>query len=192
MAFANYETKEISCKIGYFGPKGSGKSASFQSIYECISPQIKSGVFELSKDHHSCSFDFLPLSLGLINDYRVRLHLFSIPLVSFYDVAPMVMLRGLDGYVLVLDAQVDALVANVDAIAKLKLLFDVSGLQYTHLPRIVQYNKADLVDKGSLKIIRQELTPIGIDDFTTVAVDSLGTMDTLDAITKKVLKNAMV
>ena len=74
MTFINYNTKEINCKIVYYGPPLSGKTRNLKSIYERTPKENRGEMIALShEDERTCYFDFLPLFLGKIRGYTTRL-----------------------------------------------------------------------------------------------------------------------
>ena len=64
MSFINYATKEINCKIVYFGPGLSGKTTNVQYIYEHTQQESRGKLVTLSTENErTLFFDFLPLSV---------------------------------------------------------------------------------------------------------------------------------
>ena len=187
MAFANFETKEINCKIGYFGPEGCGKTANLHSIFRMTSAKMKTGLFELSRKKNTEFFDFLPLSLGKINDFYLKMHLFSFPLVNLYKTASLMMMRGIDGYVFVTDSRLESVLANFEAVDQLKKIFDEVGDSFVNVPCVFQFNKIDLSDQQIVRALSEEINPLGHASFEAIAIESVGTLETLNAITKKIL-----
>jgi hypothetical protein len=60
VAFTNFETKDIHCKVIYFGAPSSGKSENLRSIFNQTSAEIKSGLLELRQEDGSTRyFDFV-------------------------------------------------------------------------------------------------------------------------------------
>lgn len=183
MAFTNFETKEIHCKVIYFGAPGSGKTANLKSIFTATSVEIQSGLLELHEVGGPTSFfDFLPLSLGQFRDFHLKLHLFTLPLNSLYLTVPSVILKGVDGYVFVADSRFECMADNVDYLnACRKTLID-EGYNTAELPRVIQYNKRDVPGAIPLDILRQELNSIGMPDFESIAVKGVGVMETLEGL----------
>tara|TARA_B100001094_G_C18048295_1_gene728653 strand:+ start:406 stop:1008 length:603 start_codon:yes stop_codon:yes gene_type:complete len=187
MAFTNFDTKEINCKIVYFGPSGSGKSSNLQSVLANSTPEIKTGLFEIDKASSNHFFEFLPISLGHVKDFHLKLHIFTIPASRVYKSVVSTIIRGLDGWVFVADARVEKLPENIHAFAKAKELMASAGYLPSMLPYVIQYNKVDLKNLAPIEVMRRELNPAGHDDYEAVAAESIGTMETLQGITKKVL-----
>lgn len=188
MAFTNFETKEIHCKIVYFGPKGSGKTENLRSIFNQTSSEIKSGLLELKQDDSSTRyFDFLPISVGQLGEFHIKMHLFTLPVSSLYESTASVILRGLDGFVFVADSRADCIVRNINALNKCKKILLAEGYNVADLPRVVQYNKRDLPDIFPIEILRQQLNPSGYPDVEASATNNLGITESLEAIAQQIM-----
>jgi signal recognition particle receptor subunit beta len=190
MAFTNFETQEIHCKVIYFGAPGSGKTANLRSIFTSTSSEVQSGLLELQDEGGStCYFDFLPLSIGKVRDFHLKLHLFTLPMNSLYQTVPSVILKGVDGFVFVADSRVECLADNAEHLQRCRKIFLDEGYNITELPRVIQYNKRDLPGTVSLDILRQELNPSGHLDFEAVATKGHGVVETLEGLARLMTKN---
>lgn len=189
MAFTNFDTKEINCKVLFLGPRGAGKTENLRSIYKNTSAEVRSGLLELEDASGPTKFfDFLPISLGPVKDFHIKLHLYTLPTNSLYDSVRTVILKGVDGFVFVADSRVEAMADNVEAMISARRLLTEEGYNVSDMPRVVQYNKRDLPDVLPLDILRQELNPGGVPDQKSVATQSVGTMETLQAMAKLILR----
>jgi hypothetical protein len=189
MAFTNFETKEINCKIIYFGPRGAGKTENLRSIYKNSSADVRNGLIELDEGQGATRFfDFLPLSMGQIRDFHLKLHLFTLPANPLYESVQSVILKGVDGFVFVADSRVEAMADNVDGMSAARRILAAQGYNVSDMPRVIQYNKRDLGDVLPLELLRQELNPGQLPDQKAIASQSIGTMETLQAMAKLVLK----
>ena len=188
MAFTNFETKDIHCKIVYFGPAGSGKTENLRSIFNQTSAEIKSGLLELHQEDSSTRyFDFLPLSIGQLGEFHVKMHLFTLPISSLYQSTASVILRGLDGFVFVADSRADCLVSNINALNKCRKILLDEGYNVADLPRVIQYNKRDLTDIFPIEILRHELNPSGYPDVEASAINHIGITESLEAIARQIM-----
>ena len=189
MAFTNFETKEINCKVLYFGPRSSGKTANLRSVYANTSAEVRSGLLELSGNEGPTQFfDFLPVSLGQIKDFHLKLHLFTVPVNSLFESVNTVILRGIDGFVFVADSRIEAMADNIENLRETRRLLTDEGYNYNELPRVMQYNKRDLPEVVPLDVLHQELNSGGAPEHESVATKSLGTMETLQSMAKLVIK----
>src|SRR3989344_6814680 len=144
MSFINYKTKEIHCKIVYYGPGLSGKTTNLQYIYQKTSNLNKSAMISLdTQTERTLFFDFLPLAVGKIRGFHVRFHLYTVPGQVFYDASRKLILKGADGVVFVADSQVQRMEANLESLRNLEFHIQGQGTSLKDLPHVVQYNKRD-------------------------------------------------
>src|SRR3990172_460271 len=65
MSFINYSSREINCKIVYYGPGLCGKTTNLQYIFKKTNPEHRGKMISLATEtERTLFFDFLPLSLG--------------------------------------------------------------------------------------------------------------------------------
>lgn len=189
MAFTNFDTKEINCKIIYCGSRGSGKTENLRSVYRSTSAEVKSGLLELEESSGPTKFfDFLPISLGHVKDFHLKLHLFTLPTNSLYESVTSVILKGVDGFVYVADSRVESMADNVEGLIAIRRMLTEEGYNVADMPRVIQYNKRDLHDLVPLDVLRQELNPGNVPDHKAVATQGIGTMETLQSMATLVLR----
>ena len=188
MSFINYSSREINCKIVYYGPGLCGKTTNLRWIYEKTNPDAKGKMIELATEtERTLFFDFLPLSLGEIRGFKTRFHLYTVPGRVFYDASRRLILKGVDGVVFVADSQEARFEANIESLENLRLNLEEQGYDLDKLPYVVQYNKRDMPEVMSLEDLRRELNPSGVPDFEGVATKGEGVFETLKAVAKQVL-----
>ena len=116
MTFINYASREINCKIVYYGPGLCGKTTNLQYIYDKTNPDAKGKMISLATEtDRTLFFDFLPLALGEIRGFKTRFHLYTVPGQVFYDASRKLILKGVDGVIFVADCQVERMEANVES-----------------------------------------------------------------------------
>ena len=188
MSFINYSSREINCKIVYYGPGLCGKTTNLQYIYAKTNPEAKGKMISLETEtERTLFFDFLPLSLGEIRGFKTRFHLYTVPGQVFYDASRKLILKGVDGVVFVADSQVERLDANIESLENLRENLEEQGYDLDKLPYVVQYNKRDLPTAVDAGYLREELNPTRVPDFEAVATTGMGVFDTLKAVAKQVL-----
>lgn len=188
MSFINYSSREINCKIVYYGPGLCGKTTNLQYIYKKTKPEAKGKMISLATEtERTLFFDFLPLSLGDIRGFKTRFHLYTVPGQVFYDASRKLILKGVDGVVFVADSQYERSDANVESFENLKDNLSEQGYNIDTLPYVIQYNKRDLPNAASVSELRQALNPKNVPDFEAVASTGQGVFETLKAIAKLVL-----
>jgi signal recognition particle receptor subunit beta len=188
MSFINYSSREINCKIVYYGPGLCGKTTNLQYIYNKTNPETKGKLISLSTEtDRTLFFDFLPLSLGEIRGFKTRFHLYTVPGQVFYDASRKLILKGVDGVVFVADSQIARMEANVESIENLRTNLAEQGYSLDKLPYVIQYNKRDMPGIAPVEELRQLLNTSSVPDFEGVASTGVGVFDTLKAVAKLVL-----
>jgi mutual gliding-motility protein MglA len=188
MSFINYLSREINCKIVYYGPGLCGKTTNLQYIYNKTNPTQKGKMISLATEtERTLFFDFLPLALGEIRGFKTRFHLYTVPGQVFYDASRKLILKGVDGVVFVADSQIARMEANMESLENLRTNLAEQGYSLDKLPYVIQYNKRDMPSIAPVEELRATLNPNGIPDFEGVATTGEGVFDTLKAIAKLVL-----
>jgi signal recognition particle receptor subunit beta len=188
MSFINYASREINCKIVYYGPGLCGKTTNLQYIYQKTEPDAKGKMISLATEtERTLFFDFLPLSLGEIRGFKTRFHLYTVPGQVFYDASRKLILKGVDGVVFVADSQEERIDANVESLENLRINLKEQGYDLDNLPYIIQYNKRDLTGVMSIEELRRELNPTSVPEFEACATTGEGVFETLKAIAKLIL-----
>ncbi len=188
MAFINYSSREINCKIVYYGPGLCGKTTNLQYIYSRMKPESRGKMISLATEtERTLFFDFLPLSLGDIRGFRTRFHLYTVPGQVFYDASRKLILKGVDGVVFVADSQLMRMDSNLESFENLKMNLKEQGYDLDRLPFSIQYNKRDLKNAASVSELHALLNYRGVPEFEAVATKGIGVFETLKAVIKHVL-----
>lgn len=188
MSFINYSSREISCKIVYYGPGLCGKTTNLQYIYAKTNPEAKGKMISLATEtDRTLFFDFLPLALAEIRGFKTRFHLYTVPGQVFYDASRKLILKGVDGVVFVADSQVERMEANLESVDNLRVNLAEQGYDLAKVPYVVQYNKRDLPNVVQLDELRNLINPSRVPEFEAVAPTGVGVFDTLKAVAKLVL-----
>jgi len=188
MSFINYSSREINCKIVYYGPGLCGKTTNLQYIYNKTNPEAKGKMISLATEtERTLFFDFLPLSLGEIRGFKTRFHLYTVPGQVFYDASRKLILKGVDGVVFVADSQIERMEANIESLDNLRTNLQEQGYNLDKIPYVIQYNKRDLPNAAPLEELRSLLNTNKVPDYVGVASTGDGVFDTLKAVAKLVL-----
>jgi mutual gliding-motility protein MglA len=188
MSFINYSSREINCKIVYYGPGLCGKTTNLQYVYAKTNPDAKGKMISLATEtERTLFFDFLPLSLGEIRGFKTRFHLYTVPGQVFYDASRKLILKGVDGVVFVADSQMERMEANQESLENLRTNLAEQGYDLDRIPYVVQYNKRDLPNAVAVDELRRALNPRSVPDFAAVAPTGVGVFDTLKNVAKLVL-----
>jgi len=190
MSFINYSSREINCKIVYYGPGLCGKTTNLQFIYNKTNPELKGKMISLATEtERTLFFDFLPLALGQIRGFKTRFHLYTVPGQVFYDASRKLILKGVDGVVFVADSQIERMEANIESFENLKLNLVEQGYSLDKTPYVVQYNKRDLPNAAPLDEIRKVLNAVGVPEFEACATTGQGVFETLKSVARLVLRD---
>lgn len=188
MSFINYSSREINCKIVYYGPGLCGKTTNLQYIYNKTNPEAKGKMISLATEtDRTLFFDFLPLSLGEIRGFKTRFHLYTVPGQVFYDASRKLILKGVDGVVFVGDSQLERMEANIESLDNLRTNLGDQGYDLDKLPYVVQINKRDLPNSAPLEELQEVLNPTKVPSYEAIATKGVGVFDTLKAVAKLVL-----
>jgi signal recognition particle receptor subunit beta len=190
LSFINYSSREINCKIVYYGPGLCGKTTNLQHIYSKTNPDLKGKMISLATEtERTLFFDFLPLALGQIRGFKTRFHLYTVPGQVFYDASRKLILKGVDGVVFVADSQIERMEANVESLDNLKTNLAEQGYELAKLPYVIQYNKRDLPNAAPLEEMRRLLNPNGVTEYEACATTGKGVFETLKGVAKGVLSD---
>ena len=188
MSFINYLSREINCKIVYYGPGLCGKTTNLQYIYNRTNPDAKGKMISLATEtERTLFFDFLPLEIGEIRGFKTRFHLYTVPGQVFYDASRKLILKGVDGVVFVADSQMLRAEANIESMDNLRTNLAEQGYNLDTLPYVIQYNKRDMPAVSPVEELRSMLNTGGVPDFNAVATTGEGVFETLKSVAKLVL-----
>ncbi len=189
MSFVNYKTKEIHCKIVYYGPGLSGKTTNLQFIYNRTNPATKGRLISLAtQTERTLFFDFLPLAIGKIRGFNLRFHLYTVPGQVFYDASRKLILRGADGVIFVADSQVTRFEANLESLRNLEEHLIKQDAPLQKIPHIIQYNKRDLTNISPVAELSHELNLHSAPECEAIAIKGFGVFDSLKMLAKLILK----
>jgi signal recognition particle receptor subunit beta len=190
MSMINYASREINCKIVYYGPGLGGKTTNLEYVYEKVAPATRGKLISLATEtERTLFFDVLPVDLGTIRGFKTRFHLYTVPGQVYYNASRKLILKGVDGVVFVADSQVERLDADVESMHNLYDNLAEYGLDPREMPFVIQYNKRDLPNVASVEELEATLNPTGVPAFEAVATRGVGVFDTLKAVSKAVIKS---
>jgi len=191
VSLVNFTTREITCKIVYYGPGRSGKTTNLHYVYARV-PETRRGrmVSLATQTDRTLFFDFLPIDLGQISGFSTRFQLYTVPGQVYYNATRRLVLQGADGVVFVGDSQARQLDENVESLQNLQSNLLEHGIDVRTMPLVMQYNKQDLPPE---LILRQEdlddaLNFRSVPSFAADALHGRGVFETLKAISELVLK----
>jgi len=191
MVSINYSSREVCCKIVYYGPGLSGKTTNLQYVHEKVPGNTRGNMISLATEaDRTLYFDFLPINIGTINGFAAKFQLYTVPGQVYYNATRKLVLRGVDGVVFVADSQPDKMDENIDSLLNLEDNLREYGYDLNELPLVIQYNKRDLPGVMSVEAMNARLNPRNVPHFEASATLGNGVFDTLKRIIKLVLDRA--
>ncbi|HEX5409302.1 MAG TPA: ADP-ribosylation factor-like protein [Gemmatimonadaceae bacterium] len=160
MSMINYASREINCKIVYYGPGLGGKTTNLEHVYGRVQPNTRGKLISLATEtERTLFFDFLPVDLGTIRGFKTRFHLYTVPGQVYYNASRKLILKNVDGVVFVADSQMDRMEANQEAMQNLYDNMQEYGYDVTAIPFVMQYNKRDLPNAAPVSELQALLNP---------------------------------
>lgn len=188
MSFINFASREINCKIVYYGAGLGGKTTNLQWIFERTAAKSGGKMLSLATEtDRTLFFDFLPLELGTVRGFKTRFHLYTVPGQVFYDASRKLILRGVDGVVFVADSQEERMDANEEALDNLRTNLKDHGYDFDTMPYVLQLNKRDLPSALPADKLKEALSLKNEPVFDAVAVQGVGVFETLKEVGRQVL-----
>lgn len=191
MALINYALKEFTCKIVYYGAPYSGKTTNLQYIHKFMDPSSRGDLISITTENErTLFFDFLPVGLGTINGYNLRISLYTVPGQAEYNEQRKIVLDGVDGIVFVVDSQIEKLHENIEAFKNMAFNLFQYNLDITQIPYVLQYNKRDLADSIDIEILQKRFNKLlHTPSFEAVATTGVGVIPTLKSVIRETIRN---
>jgi mutual gliding-motility protein MglA len=188
MALINVASREIHCKIVYYGTGYCGKTTNLQYIHGHAPQPARGNLLSIATEtERTLFFDFLPLDLGEVHGFRVRFHLYTVPGQVLYERTRVAVLNGADGAVLVVDSGPEKLEENFQSLIELETNMRRLGKDLGDFPFIIQWNKRDLPNAVPVETLEKYLNRRRVQTFTASALTGDGVFATLRAICKTVM-----
>ncbi|HTT66973.1 MAG TPA: GTPase domain-containing protein [Gemmatimonadales bacterium] len=191
MSLVNFTTREITCKIVYYGPGRSGKTTNLQYVYSQVPSDRKGRMVSLAtQTDRTLFFDFLPLDLGTISGFATKFQLYTVPGQVYYNATRKLVLQGADGVVFVADSQVRQLDENIESLQNLQVNILEQGVDARTLPMVLQFNKQDLPRELILspEELDEALNFRSLRTFPADALHGVGVFETLKGVAADVLR----
>ncbi len=189
MPHINFESKEITFKLVYYGPGMSGKTTNLVHIHRSLAEHLRGEMITLdTAEDRTLFFDFFPLELGRIEGYAVRFNMYTVPGQSYYEASRRLILDGADGVVFVADSQRLRLQDNIDSYRAMVANLLSYGVDPKRFPTVIQYNKRDCVRPLPMGVMERALGLEGIQATEAVATRGTGVMETIRAVSRQVIQ----
>ena len=191
MSLVNYATREITCKIVYYGPGRSGKTTNLHYIYGQVPGDRKGQMVSLAtQTDRTLFFDFLPIDLGMISGFTTRFQLYTVPGQVYYQTTRKLVLQGADGVVFVADSQSRQLDENIESMQDLHANLAEQGVDARTMPLVIQFNKQDLPPEiiTTVTDLDDAINFRNVPSFAADALHGPGVFETLRGISELVLR----
>jgi len=190
MPHLDLDERQVVFKIVYYGPGLSGKTTNLRFIHRTLAERYRGDMLELdTEEERTLFFDFFPVSLGDVEGFSLRFHLYTIPGQVFYEASRRIILQGADGIVFVADSQTDRLEDNLESFRMMQANLTSFGYDSEGFPMVLQYNKRDLSPLLEPGTIERELDlDPGLPVTESVATSGRGVMNTLKIVSKEVIR----
>ncbi len=191
MPYINRLKREINCKIVYYGIGLCGKTTNLHYIFKAVRPQDVGKMVSIDTEtERTLYFDLLPLDLGEVYGYKIRIHLYTVPGQVLYQQTRIAVLRNVDCVVFVADSQASKLRENMESWNELQEQLRRMGKEPSTFPLVMQWNKRDLKeDILPVSLLEQYLNPYRVSSFESVAVTGQGVIETLKVSINRTLKS---
>ena len=193
MSFIDLSKNEVQCKIVYYGPGRGGKTTNLTYIHQAMRESVRGKMVTIAtRDDRTLFFDFLPLALGTIGKFQIRIQLYTVPGQVLYNSTRRLVLKGVDGVVFVADSLRVQKQKNVESLNNLRENLAEEHLDLKDIPLVFQYNKRDVQSEIPL-LSEEELGvqlnhELGAPCFPASALHGDGVFETLREISKRTVK----
>lgn len=186
MPLVLHAQREVTLKIAYYGVGLGGKTTNLETLHDNTRLENRGKLVSVNTEAERTLFlDFLPLELGTFRGYTIRLHLISVPGQIAQDATRRLVLRHVDGVVLVVDSQPEAIEGNNYSIRNLDYNLRLYGVDPDRVPLVVQYNKRDLPGILDVNELGERLgVPESVPELVASARDGWGVFETLKSVVR--------
>ena len=190
MPIINYARKEIQFKVVYYGPALGGKTSNLVYIHSRISPVHRGDLVSLATaSDRTLFFDFLPVNAVVLNGFKTKFQLYTVPGQVIYNATRQLVLRNVDAVVFVVNSEWDKMEKNVESFRNLEENLQKQNLSLDTLPYALQFNKRDLKDIVPTDYLEYVLNnrKRRVRSFESIASTGLNVFATLDSVTQLLL-----
>jgi mutual gliding-motility protein MglA len=200
LAAINLKKKLIQVKIVYYGPGRGGKTTNLEYIYNKFRHKMQSELISIkTQGDRTLFFDFLPIGIGKIRGYDIRIQLYTVPGQVRYNATRRLVLNGVDGIVFVGDSMVIRKERNLLSMKNLEENLLLYKTDIRKIPLVMQYNKRDLSEKGITLLdiedmehdLNSKLKAPFFPASALVGQNVVSTLKTIVALTLNKLKNEL-
>ncbi|MDD2883776.1 MAG: GTPase domain-containing protein [Dechloromonas sp.] len=179
----------LTFKLVYYGPAQSGKTTNLLRLHDQLAPAMKGELMTMeTKDDRTLFFDLLPLGFRAPSGLLLKFRLFTVPGQVAHDGTRKAVLSRADGVVFVADAARNQESNNAESFRSLAENCARVGLDFEHLPLVVQFNKCDLPDAVPEAEIRERWASAPWPLIFSVAIHGQGIRPTFENLLRAVYR----
>lgn len=173
------EEKKLIVKLVYYGPALSGKTTNLMRLHDMLENRSCGDLMTFeTKGDRTLFFDLLPLAGRSQSGFCVKFKLYTVPGQVAHDATRKAVLSRADGVVFVADSKSSQAVSNFESFDNLEKNAGWVGLDFEHLPLVIQFNKRDLPDIISEAEIDSRWRPTGLPITLGSALSGAGVKET--------------
>lgn len=186
----DFQARELTIKLVYYGPALSGKTTNLQAIHRLLAPEGRGRLMTLeTRDDRTLFFDLLPITVSTESGLTVRIKLFTVPGQVIHNSTRRLVLQGADGVAFIADSQVNEVRANQAAFKDLRRNLRENGLEPASMPVVIQYNKRDLPNIRSDEEIARMASMGRERTYLATATHGTGVMETFTGLIEAAWEN---
>lgn len=186
----DFQARELTIKLVYYGPALSGKTTNLQAIHRLLSPEGRGRLMTLeTRDDRTLFFDLLPLTVSTESGLTVRIKLFTVPGQVIHNSTRRLVLQGADGVAFIADSQINEVRANQAAFKDLRKNLRENGMEPASMPVVIQYNKRDLPNIRSDEEIARMASMGRERTYLATATHGYGVMETFMGLIEAAWEN---
>jgi signal recognition particle receptor subunit beta len=190
MVLFNHATREMTAKIVYYGPGLCGKTTNLMVIFDKLDPKQKGKMLSLAtKTDRTLFFDLLPVDIGKVGNFNLRMQLYTVPGQVFYNETRKLVLKGADAVVFVADSQPSMVESTRESFANLMDNLKENNIEPADTPIVIQFNKRDIPGVLSVDKLQEALGVEGYPFTEASAIKGEGVMETFKLVSKITAKH---
>ena len=188
MPLISASARTLQIKIVYYGPGLSGKTTNLEQLSTQLEPSRVGELMSLdTTGDRTLFFDWMPVDLGSIRGFAVKIQLFTVPGQVRYNNTRRKVLHGVDGVVFVADSQQEALDQNRFSFQNLRENLAAESIDLEDIPLVIQWNKGDLPTALDPAELGTRLNLEHYPQVSAVASEGRGIRETVRRITRLTL-----
>ncbi len=185
LATVDFQQREITVKIAYFGPTKSGSGTNVRQLHRVQPAREKAELRRIGSEESQALiwfFAYHPDERPQITGFDLQVQVYSIPSGPEVRIDRDTALEGVDGVVFVADARSNRTDENHAALLDLERCLVRHGLDVAMIPYVTQVNQTDAPNARPAARVATELDAPGRPHFAAMARQGKGVLETHDAI----------